>query len=137
MLPPLQLESYFFPQIKVVAQNDFQQNEKEETCFDLNVQKAIAETAVNDTYQVGINIKVTNAEDKVAPYEISLEAVGTFILAPEISKEKKEKLLEINGCSMLYGMCREFLMSVTSRGPWKGFMLPTVSFYTPPEEEEK
>ena len=137
MSPPLQLENYFFPQITVVAQKDYRSNAEEELPFDLEVQTAISEPEEDGVYQVGVTIKVKNAKGKVAPYEISLETVGSFILAPEISNETKMKLLQINGASMLYGMSREYLMSVTSRGPWSGFMLPTVTFYPPPEGEIK
>lgn len=136
MLPPMQLENYFFPRVTVVAQKEFEQVEDDDTTYELSVQKAVSEPFESNKYQVGVNIKVTSAEGKVAPYEVSLEVVGTFLLDPNFPEEKREKLLLVNGCSMLYGMCREFLMSTTSRGPWGGFMLPTISFYPSPKEEE-
>lgn len=135
MLPPLQLESYLFPVVKVVAQKEHLDNEGDEYPFDLKVKNAISGPDEDGGYHVGLSIDVTDAEGAVAPYAISLEVVGTFTVVSGFPEEEREKLLQINGCSMLFGMAREFLMSITARGPWGGFMLPTVSFYTPPEEE--
>jgi preprotein translocase subunit SecB len=46
-----------------------------------------------------------------------------------------EKLLRVNGASILYSSAREFLITVTSRGPWAPMILPTISFL--PVEENK
>jgi preprotein translocase subunit SecB len=62
------------------------------------------------------------------PYSGTLKIAGFFSVDPSVPKEKMETLLMVNGLSMLYSSAREHVLSVTSRGPWGPFYLPTVSF---------
>jgi preprotein translocase subunit SecB len=69
------------------------------------------------------------------PYEFRLELVGFFRCSVEgIEPETEERMVRINGASMLYGIAREIVRANTERGPWSGVMLPTISFYEPPPE---
>jgi len=57
---------------------------------------------------------------------VELIAIGFF----SVNAEWKDplKLLEVTGASILYAAAREFLITITSRGPWGAIMLPTTSF---------
>ena len=46
-------------------------------------------------------------------------------------------LPEATGTSILYSAAREYLITVTSRGPWPALVLPTVSFMPPKEKKRK
>jgi preprotein translocase subunit SecB len=65
-------------------------------------------------------------EPKKNPYLIELIAVGFF----EVNSDWPDpiKLLEINGATILYSAAREFLITITSRGPWGAIPLPATSF---------
>lgn len=57
---------------------------------------------------------------------IELVAVGFF----EVNSDWPDplKLLKINGATILYSAAREFLITITSRGPWGAIPLPATSF---------
>jgi len=68
-------------------------------------------------------------EDKPAiPYEIAVQATGTFEVHAEIPADEMAKLVAITGTSILYSGFRDFVATVTGRGPWGPYLLPTVSF---------
>ena len=67
------------------------------------------------------------------PYAIHLVVVGLFTIDKKFPDH--EKLLRVTGASMLYSAAREFIITVTSRGPWSEVIIPTVSFL--PEEKAK
>lgn len=52
-------------------------------------------------------------------------AVGIFEV---IEWPDPDKLLIINGSSILYSAAREFLINISNRGPWGGITLPVYSF---------
>src|SRR5439155_22261424 len=76
------------------------------------------------TYQPQANSNV--------PYFFSLELVGFFEVAEAVPDDRIDRLVKTNGPSMLYGIAREVVRDITSRGPYLGVLLPSVSFYEPP-----
>ena len=63
------------------------------------------------------------------PYEFHLEIVGYFGFANGLPNDlDMETFLKVNGTSALYGAARDFVHSMTARGPWDAFTLPMVSF---------
>ena len=134
MNPPLTLKKYFFPFVQVAADAEFDSSEGvPEIAIETKV--AIEKAPDNDTYQVMLEITVfPENEKKKIPYSIHLIAVGLFSVSKEW--DDPEKLLKINGASILYSSAREFIITITSRGPWPPVLLPTVSFL-PIEAEEK
>ena len=57
--------------------------------------------------------------------------LGLFLVLNEYPQEKIERLVKVNGPSMLYGALREIVKAVTLRGPYGGIVLPSPSFYLP------
>lgn len=135
MMPPLVVKEYFFPFVQVAA--DFEYDSTEELPkVDFETKVAIDQDPDNGTYQVTLEITaLPENEDKKIPYAIHLIAVGLFSVGAEV--KDPEKLVRINGSSILYSAAREFIITITSRGPWQSVILPTVSFNKPPVGEEK
>ena len=82
-------------------------------------------------YQVMLELSSLRAPDGTGtlPYEVTFQVVGQFsVLDP--SYNDKEKLVRINGTSILYSAAREMVLLVTGRGPWGPYQLPTVNFQT-------
>ncbi|MBU4260620.1 MAG: protein-export chaperone SecB [Proteobacteria bacterium] len=126
MNTPLRLENYFFPHISVTADPEYVGAETDEVTFPL-VQSELQETDKPNNFQLAINIFVEpKNQEKPIPYIIHLVAIGMFSVAD--NWPDKEKLLKINGASILYAAAREFLITITSRGPWPCYTLPTYSF---------
>ena len=51
--------------------------------------------------------------------------------------ESETRFVQVNGSSMLYGMAREHIRSLTAAGPWGAIILPTMSFYDNKETAQK
>jgi len=131
--PPLELKRYFFPYVQVAADAEYEPSENEiETNFE--VKTSIEQDETNDIYQVVLEI-ITEPEDEESkiPYTIHLITIGLFTV--DEGFPDKEELLRITGASMLYSAAREFLITVTSRGPWPPIFIPTFSFL--PDKEEQ
>lgn len=80
-------------------------------------------------WAVLLEITLGQEEDRPAiPYEIAAHATGTFEVHPGVPAEEMAKLIAINGTSILYSGLRDFIATITARGPWGPFLLPTVSF---------
>ena len=121
----LEIKRYFFPLVHVAADPQYDPGSgMEKVNFDVRTSVTKDE---NDLYQVAVEI-IAEPEDEEhrIPYSIHLIGVGLFT----VSKEWKEpeRLLKINGASMIYSAAREFLITVTARGPWQPVILPTISF---------
>lgn len=66
----------------------------------------------------------TNAD--AAPYIGEISVAGIFSLDPSFPAEKTEEMVYLNGGALLYGMARELLSSLTSRGIHGAILLPTL-----------
>lgn len=71
------------------------------------------------------------------PYEISAHATGTFEVHPGVPAEEIAKMVAVNGTSILYSGLRDFIATITGRGPWGSLLLPTVSFIDVEPKVEK
>ncbi len=136
MNPPLSIKDYFFPHIQVTADSEFSRQQDDNISPTLKTQVHVEKDPEINLFQVTLEIDVTREDkDQIIPYEISLLAVGLFVVDEDW--DDPEKLLGINGASILYSAAREYLITITSRGPWPALVLPTVSFLPPEEETEK
>lgn len=131
----LELKEYFFPVVQVVAEPDTEEfNEP----FEFTVDVSISEGEIKDEklYQVSVEIEsIPEEPEQKQQYSFHLVVVGFFTVNqnhPDIWK-----LLYINGSSILFGAAREFLITVTSRGPWPAVSLPSISFLNKYKEDIK
>jgi len=126
MNTPLSLNQYFFPFVEVAADPEW--NDKEGAPHHhFTIGTSVVDDDGKGVYQVVVNITSRpESEEARQPYSIHLLTVGFF----QVSQGWPEplKLLEINGASILYASAREFLITITARGPWPAVTLPTVSF---------
>ena len=60
--------------------------------------------------------------------------LGFFLVLDGYPEDKIERLVHINGPSMLYGALREIVKAVTLRGPYGAIILQSPSFYLPEPE---
>jgi hypothetical protein len=67
------------------------------------------------------------------PYEFRITLVGYFVfVAPIKSGFDVLRMVRVNGSSVLYGIAREIVRTNTAGGAWRELLLPTISFYEPP-----
>jgi len=138
--PTLQLETYFYPKIQIGTDPDYQASPE----GPIRIQRQHID--VKTTFKLlsqeerewGVNLEIkTVKKDKPIPYIIDIEAVGFFKVAKGYPAEEIEKLVQIGGPTMLYSATREFILTISSRGPWGSVFIPSISFLPPPKETEK
>ena len=132
---PLRLDRYFFPRISVEARSEFSPSAlplSDDSLNSLEVDVNI-DLFQNDTdpyrYQVRLSVDGLTMPDSEPPYDLKLEVVGFFTVDDKAGEHLNiERLVQINGASLLYSAAREYVLTVTGRGPWGAIMLPTVNF---------
>lgn len=136
MNTPLTVVDYFFPFVQVSADPEFAKEEEQEPSIEYKTKISIDSAPDNDVYQVSLEITaMPENENEKIPYAIHLIAIGLFRV--DENWDDKNKLLRVNGASILYSAAREFLITISSRGPWPPAVLPTTSFLPPEKKESK
>lgn len=130
---PLQLEHYFFAEVHCKASPEPPEPDEENfgpadpAQFSTELKMFKGESDPN-YYQIQLEIKSADEVASGAAYEILLHVIGYFRVNPDFTHDQLEHLVQINGASVLYSAARDFVLTLTSRGPWGPLMLPTVNF---------
>ena len=133
MNSPLQLEHYFFERMHCVANANISVDEVEEwhqadrSRFGLRVELGTNPESDRE-WQVLVDLFTNPDYGSKAPYELGFTAVGIFTVDEAFEHDRLERLVRVNGSSVLYSAMREFVALFTSRGPWGAVKLPTVNF---------
>jgi preprotein translocase subunit SecB len=91
----------------------------------------LAEDSNYSDYGLKFVLHVEPKEPKGAPYEADVAVQGTFRMhqMPDITDAKDlEKRALVNGVSLLYGLVRDMICTVTSRSVYGQMLLPTLNF---------
>jgi preprotein translocase subunit SecB len=132
----LQLENYFFTKIEVNANKRFKGQTKAAP-LNPEVKVSIGKNKEEPLkYGVMLQLAIKSSDSEIHPYDINLECIGAISfdkdLMEEIPDKEKEKLKEhvatVNGASILYSAARDFILTLTARGPWRAMVLPTKTF---------
>ncbi len=133
MNSPLQLEHYFFERMHCVAIANISADEVEEwhqadeSRFGLRVELGTNPDSERE-WQVVVDFFTNPDYEPKAPYELGFTAVGVFTVDETFEHDDLERLIRVNGSSVLYSAMREFVGLFTSRAPWGAVKLPTVNF---------
>lgn len=134
---PLQLEMHYFTRVMVEADPSFQPKDEGDQPLGVATQVELRQHREDPRrWQVILNIKTEAPAGQAIPYNIDLQAVGLFVVAPEVEESRRPKLVQANGAAILYSSAREFLLAITGRGPWPPFYLPTTNFLGPQQPEK-
>lgn len=131
-LAPLQLLDYFVHSLNVEAlgtydpekqqELDLESLEVKESCFPVGEEHP-------NRFAVDLLIKQPAVDGKNLPYAYELHMLGFVDAHPDFPKENLQRMVEINGPSMLFGSAREILRTATGRGPYGPVMIPSTSFF--------
>jgi preprotein translocase subunit SecB len=127
-LSSLQLERYFFVKVNVQAHERGPGDSSGKFSTKLEVSRNNNDST---RYLVGLTVTLAAEEGKLASYYGEVVVMGLFhvSMSPGMSDlQKVEELVSVNGASILYGVIREMVANVTSRGPWPPVLLPCVNF---------
>lgn len=135
LLSPIQVKNIIFLRISVIPNLDTApSNTSEEFTFDgvANSEsigiKLLESGEESSVFAVKFRLQIENKTGKIAPYSIDLEVYGIFSINHKIAEEKREDMVMVNGCAILYSAIREQVMTLTSRCCNGPFILPTVNF---------
>lgn len=131
MQPPLQLEESYFDIVNVEAVPEHKPAARGESLqHEIVVQLNLA--TIDDQpgfWQVSLDIEGKDDASAPPPYRFRLRSVGVFKYTGDDQPEPEiAKVVGVNGASIVFSSAREYLMLVTSRGPWGQLRLPTMSF---------
>ena len=130
---PLQLDHYFFAEMHCKASPEPPDHDVDNfgpvdpAHFSTEVRMFKGESDPN-SYQIQLAVKTVEESAPDAAYDLLLHIIGYFRVDPDYEHERLEHLVQINGASVLYSAARDFVLTLTSRGPWGPLMLPTVNF---------
>ncbi|MCD8482288.1 MAG: protein-export chaperone SecB [Verrucomicrobia bacterium] len=134
-LAPLQLVDYFVHSISVEALESYDHQKPSD--LDPEALSVMAKCkAVEDdksrAFSIELIIEQKELTGKNLPYRYRLEMVGFLRVHPEFPEDEVERAVRINGPSMLFGAAREILRAATGRGPYGPVLIPSTTFFTPP-----
>lgn len=137
---PLRLDEYFFTRIHVEANPEFTGESGAGSSVEVEPHTTLLKHQEDPTrYQVTVTVgELHTRDDAPLPYNLDVQAVGLFSVDSALVHDDIDRLVLVNGASMLYSALREHVLTVTGRGPWGAFQLPTQSFrgLRPPRDEE-
>ncbi len=128
----LQLKDYFFTKTAVEVNKDFNFSKPsdlgvDDLLIDLESEILKHPNTGEQIFKVSLRV-VAKPEDQPEcnlPYSIDITAIGLFGLN-ESCQENRESIAVINGASILFSSIREYASVITSQGPFRKIVLPTV-----------
>jgi|SRR5579859_1401621 len=79
-------------------------------------------------WMLNVRVSLKRANENPIPYEGVIECVGIFKVSPQWPEDQIEKLVMVNGTSLVYGSIREMICSITARSAFNMLTLPSQSF---------
>ncbi len=86
-------------------------------------------TEEGTVWGIFLTIEQTIPPKKNIPYEFTLEISGLVAAHPTLSGDQLERVIQVNGPSMLFGAAREILRAATGRGPYEPVIIPSTNFF--------
>jgi preprotein translocase subunit SecB len=136
IIAPLNLQRYFLTEVQLTPNASVDLGKAIELNLeDFSVDTRVEQGAIPEVpWQIILRIQHNADPKKNYTYNFLVEIVGWFEVSSNVPEDKKAQLLEVNGSSMLYGVAREVVRSLTAQGPFMPINLPSVSFYKQKEQ---
>lgn len=80
-------------------------------------------------YRIDLSIVINESEPayEEAGFRLSMELAGIFEFVPETSKEERDRMIGLNGLSMLFSTARGVVAQLTAQSPIGKYVLPSVN----------
>ncbi|MFA7167171.1 MAG: hypothetical protein WC124_15190 [Desulfoplanes sp.] len=126
-MPVLELVEYIFPEIECHANPKCPRDPEKIDPPEVRITNKMA-LKENDKNIFRLTLEICFGDnDQHCSYVGRVKVVGIFSTPPDLNE--KEKKVFINGSSILYSAAREFILSITSRGPNIPLILPAARFH--------
>jgi preprotein translocase subunit SecB len=93
--------------------------------------EAKSKTEDRRSWELTLRIAVGAAPERNLPCSFLIEIIGLVRVDQSVKEENIERLIGINGISLVFSVAREIVRAVTSRGQFRPILLPTVTFWEP------
>ncbi|BFR49464.1 protein-export chaperone SecB [Nitratidesulfovibrio sp. HK-II] len=129
--PPVEISAHFFTEVEVIADAS--------AISDINARKPIGYEFKRDVelappiqgsedFLVTLTVWTEEAEDMIKAYNVRVKVVGFIKVGNEVPEAERQGIAACIGASLLYSAAREYIYTLTQRGPYPPIYLPTVSF---------
>lgn len=134
---PLQLLKCCFESVNVVAVPDFDNNQRDPSfVFNPTGMEMSSETAVQDLggdkdwcdYAIRLVVGFEPKQPNATPYRGQLALQGVVRMHGAQTLLDRKQLAVVNGVSLMYGVARDMVCTLTSRGVHGQMLLPTLNF---------
>lgn len=148
---PLQLEGYFLKKLSFTVDDGLLPQVETSKDVEIGVEVPVEYPPIS--LAVEPEIRIVDAGEKLwrcdltvkcgdprkvkkseLPYSLEVGFVGLIRIAGSIPEDHAEQLVRVNGPALLYSAAREVVLTLTSRSPGPPFLLPSVTFLTPPPD---
>ena len=135
LLSHLSCLDYWVVGLSLMANPDFDADKPTDLAFeDIEIDDEAIPDKDGRIWTVCLHVGQQMVPGKNAPYSFSIGIQGRFEVLDGYGGNA-EWLVRTNGPSMLFGTAREILRTMMKSGPHDAMLLPTVSFYRPPQED--
>ena len=123
---PLQLKRFWLEEFRIQAEQGWE-GPIDSSDVPLNGRIEVAPLEGGDGSLVRLNIR-TKAVRRPIPYRLQMTIGGVFSTIDDVPADRRERLVRLNGTSILYGIARGLVGSVSGIGPNGPLTLPPVNF---------
>ena len=132
MNSPLQLERSFLDIVRVESVREFRRTAEQLALPGSVAVEVERDPSGEERWGIALTLRIRQLPDvPPPPYKVHLRIHGAFTwneAEASLPEKDKERAVSVNGASVLYSSMREYLLLLTSRGPWGPISIPTVDF---------
>lgn len=132
---PLQLDRYIITEFSFKSHVDYQYPGDYTGKVDISDLKCEVSTRRHKTekqrWLIDLTLDLPQGVKKRYPYSFKISLVGFFTVSDLYPDKKVDFLVQANSPALLYSAAREFIATVTGRGPYLALWLPSVMFLKP------
>lgn len=129
----ISLTNYFVSELRFKANQTFDPEKPSVIAVDdLKVtDEAIPKTESRRAWQITMRISLEDDSARNFLCSFNIEIIGWVEVDQSVTEENIERFVRINGNALVFSAAREIVRAVTSRGPTRSVLLPTVTFWEP------
>jgi preprotein translocase subunit SecB len=122
--PVCHLDEFFMTRVNVAWHEPSQPGSVDiDFLFDYDVAK---HTTEKNRFRLAFRLGVKSKTPMPVEYSLDCEIVGFFHFPQETTDDAMQRLIRLNGCTILYGVLRGQLANITGSFPRQKLILPTV-----------
>jgi preprotein translocase subunit SecB len=138
--PPIEMTGHFFSEVELKADAKVFEDVAGQKPIGYQFRQDVRITPPqneDEDFQVTLTIETEECEGFIKPYHARLQAIGFVKVKEDVKTEERHDIAAILGATLLYSAAREYLYSMTLRGPYPPIYLPTISFIPKDAETPK